>query len=136
MFIKKTKPLRAELYKPRRYNLIISSSKHTNFLPGSYSCSCSEDFELSGDGYKCTPLGICAQNPCHNKGRCVIDEHSFHCECEKGFTGRLCHNKVQLELPDFLNIETDSQTGFFKSLGVYGVIQSESVIVVAILIPV
>ena len=81
-------------------------------ISGSYSCSCNEDFELKSDGYRCTPKGICSKNPCHNSGKCVIDEHSFYCECQKGFTGRLCQNQVQLELPDFLNINTEDQKGF------------------------
>ncbi|CAG5094459.1 Oidioi.mRNA.OKI2018_I69.XSR.g13575.t1.cds [Oikopleura dioica] len=75
---------------------------------GTYSCKCREDFVLSADGHSCVPLGICAENPCYNNGKCVIDKHSFHCECEKGFTGRLCHQQVQFELPDFLNIESES----------------------------
>ncbi|CBY43100.1 unnamed protein product [Oikopleura dioica] len=81
---------------------------------GTYSCSCNEDFELSSDGFRCTPSpkGICAHNPCHNSGKCLIDEHSFHCECQKGFTGRLCHQNVQLELPNFVNINTEDNKGF------------------------
>ena len=71
---------------------------------GTYSCKCRKDFILSPDGHSCMPLGICAENPCYNNGKCVIDKHSFHCECEKGFTGRLCHQQVEFELPDFLNI--------------------------------
>lgn len=57
----------------------------------------------------------------------MIDKHSFHCECEKGFTGRLCHQQVEFELPDFLNIESeniDGGSGFVKYVnGDYGVIQ-------------
>jgi hypothetical protein len=96
---------------------VMFYNSHSNNIffrnSGTYSCSCNENFELSSDGYRCrsTPEGFCSQNPCHNSGKCVIDEHSFHCECEKGFTGRLCHHHIQLELPDYLNIHSEDQKG-------------------------
>ncbi|XP_062590192.1 protein jagged-1b-like [Saccostrea cucullata] len=43
-------------------------------------------------GSKCTLVDDCVDVPCQNNGTCLTDNryNSFFCECQHGFTGKLC----------------------------------------------
>lgn len=51
---------------------------------GSFKCVCDAGFK--GDGYSCTDIDECSNDPslCEN-GQCLNYPGAFRCECEMGF---------------------------------------------------
>ena len=52
--------------------------------PGGFRCICDNGF--SGDGFNCTDINECLDEPnlCEN-GACINTDGSFSCDCQKGF---------------------------------------------------
>ena len=52
--------------------------------PGGFRCVCDNGF--SGDGFNCTDINECLDEPnlCEN-GACINTDGSFSCDCQKGF---------------------------------------------------
>ena len=57
---------------------------HCVNTPGSFQCFCDNGF--TGDGFNCTDINECSDEPnlCEN-GACINIEGSFSCDCQKGF---------------------------------------------------
>ena len=46
----------------------------------------------------------CRNVECRNGATCVNGETEYHCVCERGFTGRLCHVTSPTEIRDLIRV--------------------------------
>ena len=62
--------------------LFISLS---NYLPGSYECSCNEGYY--GSGVTCSDVDECANSPCGDNATCNNTPGGHTCTCDEGYSG-------------------------------------------------
>ncbi|XP_059176661.1 uncharacterized protein LOC131956252, partial [Physella acuta] len=82
----------------------------------------SNQTSVPGSGECIYNTSLCNPSPCANNGSCVVENHSFQCQCPYGTTGSRCETNVNDCTPDSCNGRGTcvDQLGLFKCSCVEG----------------